>query len=232
MGNTDVRVLIVEDDFRVANMHAGIVGALPGFTVVGTANTLAAARKAPPFDLALVDVYLPDGSGIDFVHESRSDSIVLSASTESETIRAALTAGALSYLVKPFGPAELAARLSGYSRYRRILSGNNLAAADVDAALDALRPRIPEKRSPAAPSPTKQVVLQALTTADGPMSAAEVAAATGVSRATAQRYLAGLATSGEVAVGLRYGATGRPEQEFTFTGPKGSPSVRQNQGSS
>lgn len=221
MSEKDLRVLVVEDDFRVANMHAGIVEALPGFTVSATANTLAAAGKAADYDVALVDVYLPDGSGIDFVHASRRDSIVLSASTEAETIRAALSAGALSYLVKPFGPAELAARLAGYARYRRILSGSNLGAADVDAALDALRPRVSTTQSPSAPSPTKQVVLQALTDADAPMSAAEVAAATGVSRATAQRYLAGMATSGEVAVGLRYGATGRPEQEFSTTKPAG-----------
>lgn len=215
MANKDFRVLVVEDDFRVADMHAGIVRALPGFTVSGTASTLAAARKADPYDVALVDVYLPDGSGIEFVHESRRDSIVLSASTEAETIRAALSAGALSYLVKPFGPAELAARLAGYARYRRILSGNSLSAADVDAALDALRPRAQATQAPSAPSPTKQVVLQALADSDVPMSAAEVAASTGVSRATAQRYLAGMATSGEVVVGLRYGATGRPEQEFS-----------------
>lgn len=225
MTRTDLRVLVVEDDFRVANMHAGIVEALPGFTVSGTANTLAAARKSGGFDLALVDVYLPDGSGIDFVHDQRSDCMILSASTEAETIRAALSAGALSYLVKPFGPTELAARLSGYARYRSILSGNNLGAADVDAALDALRPRVAPRQSPAAPSPTKQVVLQALTEAEAALSASEVAAATGVSRATAQRYLAGLATSGEVSVGLRYGATGRPEQEF-LAKPKGSKTIR------
>lgn len=219
------RVLVVEDDFRVANMHAGIVEALPGFTVSGTVNTLAAARRAGGFELALVDVYLPDGSGIDFVHDQHADCMVLSASTEAETIRAALSAGALSYLVKPFGPTELAARLSGYARYRSILSGNSLSAADVDAALDALRPRVAPLQSPAAPSPTKQVVLQALTDADSALSASEVAAATGVSRATAQRYLAGLATSGEVSVGLRYGATGRPEQEFTAK-PKGPQKVR------
>ncbi len=219
-----LRVLVVEDDFRVANMHAGVVEAIPGFTVVGTANTLAAARKADPADLALVDVYLPDGSGIDFVREVAYDKIVLSAATEAHTIRAAIAAGALSYLVKPFAPTELAARLSGYARYRRILSGSNLGPADVDAALDALRPRLVAKQSPAAtPSPTKELVLQALAGAEGPMSAAEVAAAIGVSRATAQRHLAGLATSDEVKVGLRYGATGRPEQEFVAKpkGPRG-----------
>jgi response regulator of citrate/malate metabolism len=57
------------------------------------------------------------------------------------------------------------------------------------------------------------------------MSAAEVAAEIGVSRATAQRYLAGLATSDEVRVGLRYGTTGRPEQEFTAK-PKGPTRIR------
>ena len=56
MGGTELTVLVVDDDFRVANMHAGIVNALPGFTVTTTATTLAAALKADPVDLALVDV--------------------------------------------------------------------------------------------------------------------------------------------------------------------------------
>lgn len=221
MSKADLTVLVVEDDFRVANMHAGIVAALPGFTVVGTATTVAAARKASAVDLALVDVYLPDGSGIDLIRELRCDAMVLSAATEADTVRAAIAAGALSYLVKPFAPTELASRLAGYGRYRRILSGSSLGQTDIDAALDALRPRIPSQAEPAPTrSPTKERVLRALANADAPMSAAEVASEIGVSRATAQRYLANLATSDEVKVGLRYGSTGRPEQEFVAK-PKG-----------
>ncbi|VBA58542.1 response regulator [Mycobacterium attenuatum] len=215
MGGPDLTVLVVDDDFRVANMHAGVVAAMPGFAVTGTANTVAAARNAPAVDLALVDVYLPDGSGIDLVRELRSDSMILTAATEAETVRAAMSAGALSYLVKPFSTTELAARLSGYARYRKILSGPNLSARDVDAALDALRPRVaPAQASAAAASPTKQLVLRALKKSQTPMSAAEVSVAIGISRATAQRYLAAMAANGDVSVGLRYGATGRPEQEF------------------
>ncbi|EUA06467.1 response regulator [Mycobacterium kansasii 732] len=215
MGGSDLTVLVVDDDFRVANMHAGVVAAMPGFAVAGTANTVAAAREAPAVDLALVDVYLPDGSGIDFVRELRSDSMILTAATEAETVRAAMAAGALGYLVKPFSTTELAARLSGYARYRKILASANLSARDVDAALDALRPRLaPAQSSATAASPTKQLVLQALKKSQTPMSAAEVSAAIGISRATAQRYLAAMASSGDVSVGLRYGATGRPEQEF------------------
>jgi response regulator of citrate/malate metabolism len=217
----DFTVLVVDDDFRVAEMHAGVVEALPGFVVVSTANTLAEARDAGPVDLALVDVYLPDGSGIDLIRELQCDSFVLSADTEAATVRAAITAGALTYLIKPFAPTELAARLAGYARYRQILASGNLGPADVDAALGALRPRPTSQQAPAvASSPTKLLVLQALQDAHAPMSASEVAAAIGVSRATAQRYLAGLATSNEVTVGLRYGATGRPEQEFTAKPPR------------
>lgn len=225
MGAAELTVLVVDDDFRVANMHAGIVGALPGFTVTATVNTLAGARKADAVDLALVDVYLPDGSGIDFIRELPGDSMVLTAATEAATIRSALAAGALSYLVKPFPPPELAARLAGYARYRRILAGANLTAADVDAALDALRPRIAvAQSSTAAPSPTRQLVLQALRASGNPMSSAEVSTAIGVSRATAQRYLANMASAGDVSIGLRYGTTGRPEQEFTANDkPTGRP---------
>jgi response regulator of citrate/malate metabolism len=85
----------------------------------------------------------------------------------------------------------------------------------VDAALDALRPRIAPTQSPTAvTSPTKDLVLEALRASGQPMSSAEVSAEIGVSRATAQRYLSTLANAGEVKIQLRYGTTGRPEQEF------------------
>jgi response regulator of citrate/malate metabolism len=141
--------------------------------------------------------------------------MVLTAATEAVTIRAAMSAGAVSYLVKPFATTELAARLAGYARYRKILASPNLSSSDVDAALDALRPRItPPQPATIAASSTKQLVLQALRTSEKPMSAAEVSAAIGISRATAQRYLAALGATGDATVGLRYGTTGRPEQEF------------------
>ncbi|MBF6174191.1 response regulator [Nocardia blacklockiae] len=218
MGTTDLSVLVVDDDFRVADLHAGIVSALPGFTVGRTATTLAAARAAiagTAFDLALVDVYLPDGSGLDLVREIRFDAMMLTAATEAETVRSALTAGALGYLVKPFDHAALATRLAGYARYRRLLSAPVVTARDIDAAVEALRPAGPSGPQAATASPTKELVLQAVRAADTALSAAEVSAATGVSRATAQRYLANLVAAGTLRMQLRYGSTGRPEQEYS-----------------
>ena len=220
MGNSELSVLVVDDDFRVAHLHAGIVNAIPGFTVTATASTLADARKAAAaaaIDLALVDVYLPDGSGLSLIRELHCDTMVLTAAAEADTIRSALSAGALSYLVKPFTHADLAARLAGYARYRRILARPNLGAHDVDAALEALRPRAATPQTAVASSPTKRLVLQALRASPTAMSSGEVATAVGISRATAQRYLATLATTGEVTMRLRYGTTGRPEQELAVT---------------
>lgn len=137
-----------------------------------------------------------------------------------------MSAGAVSYLVKLFATTELAARLAGYARYRKILASPNLSSSDVDAALDALHPRnAPPRPATIAASSTKQLVLHALRTAHKLMSAAQVSAAIGTSRATAQRYPAALASTGDITVGLRYGTTGRPEQEFAATskrppGPK------------
>lgn len=219
MAPSDLTVLVVDDDFRVANLHAGIVDSIAGFTVAGTANTLAAARDilaAGPVDLALVDVYLPDGSGIDFVRELRCDAMVLTASTDSGAVRAALSAGALAFLVKPFPHTELAARLAAYARYRRILTTPQVDNARIDAALQALRPAGATTNAPTTvTSPTKDLVLHSILEAGTPLSAGEVATAIGISRATAQRYLATLVGTGTLRMSLRYGSTGRPEQEYS-----------------
>ncbi|MFB8280090.1 response regulator transcription factor [Nocardia colli] len=218
MAPSDLTVLVVDDDFRVANLHAGIVDSIAGFTVAGTANTLGTAREilaAEPVDLALVDVYLPDGSGIDFVRELRCDAMVLTASTDSGAVRAALSAGALAFLVKPFPHTELAARLAAYARYRRILTAPQVDNARVDAALQALRPTTTTHAPTTVTSPTKDLVLHSILEAGTPLSAGEVATAIGISRATAQRYLANLVGTGTLRMSLRYGSTGRPEQEYS-----------------
>ncbi len=224
MNQADLRVLVVDDDFRVANLHAGIVSALPGFTVGAIANTVVAAREAlaaAEFDLALVDVYLPDGSGVDLVRELRCEAIMLTAAAEAETVRAALSAGALAYLVKPFDHTALASRLAGYARYRRLLSVPVVTPRDIDAAVEALRPAGASGAVAAPASPTKDLVLGAVRDAEAAMSAAEVSVATGVSRATAQRYLATLVGTGVLRMQLRYGSTGRPEQEYAPTAETG-----------
>jgi response regulator of citrate/malate metabolism len=143
--------------------------------------------------------------------------------TEYESVRTALSRGALHYLIKPFTAAELGERLRSYARYRgRLAAGDRLTQADVDRALGTLHnvtrgaPKVVKGQSPV----TSRLVAEALRRAGEPRSAAEISEEVGISRATAQRYLASLAQAGRVLVSLRYGSTGRPEHEYVWSRPR------------
>ena len=209
-----IRVLVVDDDFRVAGLHRDAVSARPGFVALEPARTVGEARDAVAAhapDLVLADVYLPDGDGIELVRSLDVDAFVLSAATDAATVRRAFSAGALAYLVKPFDTRVLAERLDRFARYRNLLSSPRpLSQDDIDRAVAAMRG---ERDGPSlARSATEQTVLAALGSDEA--SATEVAERIGVSRATAQRHLTALAERGLVQVSLRYGSTGRPEHRF------------------
>jgi two-component system CitB family response regulator len=203
-------------------VHAGFVELVPGFQVVGQAHTAADARaKATDLapELVVLDVYLPDASGLDLLTELDADVIMATAATDSRSVRTALSRGALHYLIKPFAAQELAARLTAYARYRDQLGGRReLSQEAVDRAVRTLHTAA-RHRSVAAKgqSPvTSRLITETLARARRPRSAAEIAMEVGISRATAQRYLAALAESGRVHVTLRYGTTGRPEHQYAW----------------
>lgn len=207
-------VLILDDDFRVGRLHQAIVDDHPGCTAMEPVRSIAEARdsirRSRP-DLLLADVFLPDGDGISLVREAGVDAILVSAADDAPTVRRALRSGAVGYLVKPFERRALTGLLDRYVRYRNLLAGDRaLHQEDVDRALAILHGAgEPVSLSRSA---TEQLVLAAL--GDGEASAAEVGERVGISRATAQRHLAALASRTIVEVRLRYGATGRPEHRY------------------
>lgn len=227
-----IRTLVVEDDFRVSGIHAAYVGRVPGFEVVGRFGTVADALTAVGSlepDLMLLDVYLPDGSGLDVLRQltgdsagARPDAIMTTAARDVASVRTAMQLGAVGYLVKPFGSAALAERLTSYRELRhRVDALDPLAEtdqADVDALFSAARPTtLPAVPAKGHSAPTLALVRDAVRSAQRDLSAAEVAEATGVSRATAQRYLSYLVREGLARLELRYGATGRPEHRYRAT---------------
>jgi two-component system CitB family response regulator len=209
-------VLVVDDDFHVADLHRRQVDEVPGFRALEPVGTLASARSAlssGTVDLVLVDVYLPDGSGLDLLRSIDADAFVLSAASDSGTVRRAMRSGALAYLIKPFAAGVLAERLQAYARSRNVL--DERSTLDQEAVERAFRILHAGDSGGASPSraATAALVLEQLVAGEE-RSAAEVAAAIGVSRATAQRYLAQLTADGTVAMQLRYGAAGRPEHRY------------------
>lgn len=69
-----IDVLVVDDDFRVAEINAKYVGKVPGFRVAARAHSAAqalASVQRGSIDLVLLDHYLPDQTGLDLVHRMR-----------------------------------------------------------------------------------------------------------------------------------------------------------------
>ncbi|MEU0599452.1 response regulator [Streptomyces sp. NPDC006393] len=229
-----IDVLVVDDDFRVAEINAKYVGKVPGFRVTARAHSAAQALTSVQrggIDLVLLDHYLPDRTGLELVHRMReqglgTDVIMITAAGDVATVQQAMRLGALHYLVKPFTFAALRTRLESYAALRRTVDrvgGRGVAGQEqVDRIFGALR-TTPAPSTPGLPSghsePTTDLICGVLHGADEPLSAHEVAARTGLSRSTAQRYLRHLEQAGRLRLSLKYGDTGRPEHRYAWVAP-------------
>ena len=137
-----IRTLIIDDDVAVAGIHHGFLLARGGFDVVGTAHSgrqgLDLAAELLP-DLVLLDIHLPDMSGLEVLRQLRNrphqptDVLVITASRELETVRAAMAGGVLHYLVKPFTSQALNERLDEYVALRdELAAGSSAGPLDQD----------------------------------------------------------------------------------------------------
>jgi len=117
-----MRLLIVEDEGRIAELIQGALGRL-GFAVdaVALCADARAALAVTSYDAAIVDLGLPDGDGLSLLGELRAKGnvtpvLVLTARDAVEDRVRGLDAGADDYLVKPFAIAELIARTKALLR--------------------------------------------------------------------------------------------------------------------
>jgi response regulator of citrate/malate metabolism len=225
-----IRTLVVDDDYRVAKVHADSVGRVEGFVSVGQAHSCEEARtmvQALQPDLLLLDLYLPDGHGLDLLRslgeltlDPRPDFIVITAARDIASVRSAMQLGAMYYLVKPFGFGQLREQLVAYRQLHEGLGEHAVANQQtVDALYGLLRGPVARIADSRRMPPTMAGVLDIVRAADPDVSAADVAERVGVSRATAQRYLADMLRRGVVELVLNYGSKGRPEHRYRVKRP-------------
>lgn len=223
-----IRTLVVDDDFRVADLHRLYTEQVGGFQVVGLAHTgaealLLAERLAP--DLVLLDIYLPDMSGLDVLRTLRQgerpvDLIAITAAQDVATIRAAMQGGSVHYLIKPFAFAVFREKLQSYAEVQaRLGRVAHASQAEVDRLYGLLRTGLDEELPKGLSTATRDLVVNALRSASEPLSAADVARVAGLSRVTARRYLEHLADGGSVEITMQYGAPGRPEHRYRLSAP-------------
>lgn len=125
MSNNKYKILVVEDDRNIASMIQTVLDT-NGYQVLLAQRcqqgVLMLTSHVP--DLVLLDLGLPDMDGIEFIRIARRNStipiIVLSARTEEQDKVSALDLGANDYITKPFGTAELLARVRAALRINRM----------------------------------------------------------------------------------------------------------------
>lgn len=132
MSNNKYKILVIEDEGNIRSFVQTVLET-GGYHVLTAATCsqgeMMFSSHVP--DMVILDLGLPDGDGLDFIRSVRMDSttpiLVLSARTMESDKVAALDLGANDYMTKPFGTAELLARVRAALRVR-MLTGENSGA--------------------------------------------------------------------------------------------------------
>ena len=130
MSNNKYKILVIEDESNIRSFVQTVLET-GGYHVLTAATCsqgeMMFSSHVP--DMVILDLGLPDGDGLDFIRSVRMDSttpiLVLSARTMESDKVAALDLGANDYMTKPFGTAELLARVRAALRVRMLTGESN-----------------------------------------------------------------------------------------------------------
>lgn len=218
------KVMIVEDDIAIAQLHQKYLEQIDGYDVIGIAtNKLEAQLQLEVLqpELMLLDVHLPDGSGLEILQDLRTnniscDIILITAARDVHTLQTAMRGGVVDYLLKPVMFPRLEAALKKYVAQKQQLN-------HVDDLDQSLVDRMLQSSSASEPSVTRLPKgidgvtldkIKALFTGSESLTADEAGDRIGASRTTARRYLEFLISTGELEADLKYGTVGRPERSY------------------
>jgi DNA-binding response OmpR family regulator len=159
------KILVIEDEGKIAEIVRAYLEK-DGFSVaIAETGQKAISRFKEGFDLIILDLMLPDMSGEDICMTVRKDSdipiIMLTAKSEEEDRIRGLGIGADDYIVKPFSPREVVARVKALLRrtmgVKRTVSFNK-----GELVIDSSRFEVKKNGSPVVLTPTEFKLLQCL----------------------------------------------------------------------
>ncbi|SFG57379.1 two-component system, CitB family, response regulator CitT [Halobacillus alkaliphilus] len=220
-----IKVVIAEDDFRVAELHEKFLSAIEGGQVVGKAlnaeETIKVLLGQQP-DLLLLDVYMPDRLGTDLLHEIREkipavDIIMITAANDKGMIEKALKYGVVDYIIKPISIQRFNKTIEDYRKKQSMISSADTFDQNmVDQLIGNMEEEKTEVREvPKGIDPlTLDKVREMLIASPDGMTAEQASHQMGASKTTARRYLEYIISIEEGSAEMRYGKVGRPERKY------------------
>jgi len=221
-----ISVLIVEDDIKIAEIQRVFTEKIEGYTVVGIAHSITEAEEMVAVlepDLVLLDIFFPDGNGIDLLrkvraNQNRTDVVLITAAKEVEFFEEALRGGVFDYILKPLVFNRFAKTLEKFKEHRDKLNKfSTISQMDVDSFLhqediDSLT----KEEMPKGIDPITLDKVTAILETVGPegISAEKAGVLIGVSRTTSRRYLEYMVANTLIIADLCYGTQGRPERVY------------------
>ncbi|MEY0673688.1 two-component response regulator DpiA [Providencia rettgeri] len=219
-----IKILIVEDELLLAEMHSEYTKAYPACDKVWLAGNLAEARKMIEYmkpDLILLDNYLPDGKGIDLVHEliqerNNADIVFTTAASDMDTVSEAIRLGVFDYLVKPIAYERLGQTLDRYIQRKSVVQENSKTnQSKIDDMFNTYaRGESKEELPTGIDIITLEKILALFTEPDVQYTAESIAETIKLSRTTARRYLEYCLAKDKIEAEIEYGKVGRPQRIY------------------
>lgn len=222
----EISIVIAEDDPKISEIQCRFIDKIEGFEVVGIGNTIAESEEIIDVfrpDLVLLDVFFPDGNGVDLMWKIRqsyknTDVIFITAAKEVETLQDAIRGGAFDFVLKPMTFSRFQSTLGRFLEHRNKLKGiTSLDQSEVDQIIHPAQDAVQtDLRMPKGINPlTLEKVEDEVKKIDrSGINAEAMGLQVGISRTTARRYLEFLVSQGAVKPSLVYGSVGRPERLY------------------
>ncbi|CED71978.1 HTH-type transcriptional regulator, two-component response regulator [Aliivibrio wodanis] len=220
--SSKIKTVIVEDDIGIAEIHRRNLDKIDYVEVIGIAASKEEATTLFDVlnpDLVLLDIYLPDGNGLDILRELRQkesspDVILITADRDVNTLQEAMRGGVVDYLLKPVIFSRLEESINKYlSQKEQLINRVDIDQTMVDAMLHSTT-ATPVARLPKGIDGVTLEKVRQLFVNEKQLTADQAGELIGASRTTARRYLEYLISSGELSADLSYGSVGRPERTY------------------
>ncbi|MFJ5770272.1 response regulator [Psychrobacillus sp. NPDC093180] len=219
-----IKVVIVEDDFRIAQVQEQFLQKVTGVKLVGKALNAKEAMELlneNEVDLLLLDIYLPDKLGTDLLATIREsypavDIIMVTAATERTMLEKTARYGVFNYLLKPVTMKKFVETIEDYKRRKELLSkSDEIDQTMIDRFFGITnQSTILEKDLPTGVDRhTLKKIKEVVEELKG-VSIDEMSETMGVSRTTARRYLEFLVSENVCIAKHEYGIVGRPQRKY------------------